>query len=80
LFEEATDDAGITGDDLEAAGGGFLTEFGEARVAVGGEFAEVGDGFEAFAASREILEDGVFDSVRHDLGVGAAAIEDLGVV
>lgn len=46
---------------------------------MGGEFAEVGNGFEAFAASGELLEDSVFDAIGDDLGVGAAAVEDLGV-
>ena len=64
---------------MQAACAGLLTEFGEAGVAVGGELAEVGDGFEAFAAGGELLEDGVFDAIGDDLGVGAAAVEDLGV-
>jgi len=64
---------------LQAACAGFLPEFGEAGVAMGGELAEVGNGFEAFAASGELLEDSVFDAIGDDLGVGAAAVEDLGV-
>ena len=79
LFEEAADDSRVAGDDLESGGGGFLAEFGEAGIAMGGKFAEVGDGFEAFAAGGELLEDSVFDAIGDDLGVGAAAVEDLGV-
>lgn len=80
MFEEAANDARVASDDLEAAGIGFLTEFGQARVAMGRKFAEVGDGFEAFAAGGELLENGIFDAIGHDLGVGAAAVEDLGGV
>ena len=79
LFEETADDSGVAGDDLQAACAGFLTEFGEAGIAVGGKFAEVGNGFKAFAAGGELLEDSVFDAIGDDLGVGAAAVEDLGV-
>lgn len=46
---------------------------------MGGEFAEVRDGFEAFAAGGELIEHGVFDAIGDNLGVGAAAIENLGV-
>jgi len=77
LLEKAADDAGITGDDLQASIGGFLAEFSQSWVVVGGELTEVGNGLETLAAGGQMFENGVFDAIGHDLSVGAAAVEDL---
>jgi len=79
LLEKAAHNTGIAGDDAQSAGLGALAQFGQARVAVGGELAEIGDRLEAFAGGGELLEHVVFDAVGHDLSIGAAAVENLGV-
>lgn len=79
LPEKAAHDAGIAGDDVQSTFKGALAEFVETGVAVGGEFAQVGDGLEAFAAGGELLQNVIFDAVGDDLSIGAAAVEDLGV-
>jgi len=79
LLEKPAHDAGIAGNDVQSAGLGTLAQFGQARVAVGGELAEIGDRLEAFAGGGELLEHVVFDAVGHDLSIGAAAVENLGV-
>jgi hypothetical protein len=80
LPEEAAHHPRVTGDDVESALKRTLAEFVEAGIAVGSELTQVGDGLEAFAAGRELLKYVIFDSVRDDLGVSAAAVEDLSVV
>jgi hypothetical protein len=40
-----------------------------------GHLTEIGDGLEARAGLAELLQDGVLHALRHDLGVGAAAVE-----
>jgi hypothetical protein len=77
LFEQAADHSGITRDNLEATLLGILAEVIQARVAMGGVFAEVRDSFETLAGSGELLEHSVFDAAGHHLGVSASAIENF---
>ena len=77
LVEQAAHGAWVTGGDAQSARGG---EFLQARVAVRGHLAEVGDHFKAGAGLGQPLQDLVFDAGRHDLGVGAAAVEKRGGV
>ena len=69
------DGAGIAGGNAEvgATGDGL-----EAWIAMGGHFAQVGDGLEAGAGFAELAEDFVFHARGHDLGVGATAVENRG--
>lgn len=47
-------------------------------VAVRGHLAKIGHGLEAGTAVAEALQDFIFDALRDDLGIGAAAIEEFG--
>ena len=72
--EEPLHGAGPAGDDRErtvATG-----EFRQMRVAAGGHLAEIGHHLEAAARRGQTFEHGIFHGDRHDLRVGAAAIDD----
>ena len=75
MLEEAVDGAGIAGGDakIRATGNGL-----EAWIAMGGHFAEIGNGLEAGSGFAELAEDFVFHARGDDLGVGAAAVENRG--
>lgn len=59
--------------DRRSGGEGF-----QSLVAMRCHLAEIGHGFKAGAAVAEALQDFIFDALRNDLGIGAAAVEEFG--
>ena len=75
LTEKAADHARVTGSDTQ---GGIGSEGLQTGIAMGGHFAEIGDGFEAGAGFTEFFQHAVLYGLWHYLSVGAAAVEKMG--